>query len=172
MIALYIFLALFIIGISIWLFISLVNGLYEEDIIRVEEANISIKTILNKKIETLKKINDILKEINESDEDKFKIIDNFEELNNIELNKEINNEIDKLNKFIDENLELKNNEDYSNIEVELKKLDIDSKVLKQYYNDTAERYNKMINFTPYKLVARIKKYELLETFDNNENMAK
>lgn len=172
MVAVYISLIIFVIVLSIWLYIFLVQELYQENIIRIEEANTSIEDNINKQFELLKKINDIIKEITNSEEDKIKIIDNIEELNNIELDKELTNFNEKLNKIVDNNNEFQENENYLNLELEFKKLRNEYLALKKYYNDTAGVYNKMVNSTPYKLVAHIKKYKELDIFSNEDILAK
>lgn len=165
MIVIYILLILLVVTLSCCLFVFLVTDKYEEYIIRIEEANNNIHSNINNKIELLKKLNDITKE-SDNDESEIKIIENYQELSTLELDKYLCTVNEKLKEVKENN---KENTEYDNIEIEINKLDIELTSLKKYYNNIAEKYNKMINFTPYKIVAHIKKYEILEQF-NSDNL--
>ena len=136
--------------------------------IKINEAENDISNILSKKNDLLKKINEIMK--SKDKEDLLKDIEKLEtdKLNNIELNKELS----KYDKIIVELTDYNKEIVFDNTEEEtfdnLSKINIDRLAVEKYYNDNVVIFNKLINSFPSSIIAKFKKYDEKELFENEK----
>lgn len=169
----YVLFVLAIIGIIVTSFIILAKNIFNEYIVRINESETNIDSILHKRFDYLNKANDIIKEETSSEEDVLKTLVSIrsESLNKYDLDSKIYTIIEELYDYSDDDIDVKNNQDYINITTDI--IDSESEILalKEYYNDIVKKYNILVEKFPYKLYAKMKKYtekELFNIVDHSE----
>ena len=167
MVLLYILFAIIIIGIIVISFFLIASNNFNEYIIRINEAEKNIESVLNKRFDYLNKGNDVIKDEINSEEDALNTISNIrsQNLNNFELDKKLYNAIEEFYECSEEYIDLKSNQDYTNIEICIIESESEILALKEYYNDIIKKYNALIEKIPYSLFSKIKKYTEKELFE-------
>lgn len=171
MIVAYILFALAIIGVLVISFIILAKNHFNEYIIRISEVESNIDSTLKKRFDYLNKANDIIKDEISSEDDVLKTLVNIRSLNlnNFDLDNKIYTIIEEYYDYSDEYMDLKNNQDYNDITNNILDSEIEISAMKDYYNDIVKKYNNLIEKFPYKIYAKIKKYEVKELFENTDH---
>lgn len=157
---------IFIISVLLVLFIINYNN-YQIAIIKISEAEENIKLLLNKKMELIIRIRNLLEDKNK--QIKFDDFDKLsKKLNSFELNKELS----KYNKMINEvtyyNKEIKLSEEDKNILDELNDINIELEGNERYYNDNVIIYNKLIKCFPSNIVGRLFKYKVKDFYSKEK----
>ena len=158
---------LLLVAIIIWRIKAKLNKI-SVYVIKINEADKNIDILLEKKIETLTKIKDKLKEKTDDE-----IMIDLPKIKNLSLDSfELDAETEKLEKELKETLEYNKKlvlDDEENALIStLKKADVDLKATKNYYNDNCEIYNEIISKFPTVILSKIKGYNLLDFYEIKE----
>ena len=136
---------------------------FQEYIIRINEAEVSIDSVLRKRFDLLNKATDFIKEVTEEDTVLPTVISlRSQKLSNIELDKQLYPAIEEFQSYAEKYEKLKENEGYVKTQINLMESESEIVALRKYYNDISKEYNKLIKSFPSNLVALIKKYSKKE----------
>ena len=173
--------ALMLILIFIILIICILSGIYailynkfQDYVIRINEVESNIDTILRNKYDTINKCVSIIKGNNEINNKLDKNM--FEEIVKLRARKISNYDLDiKLveanNQFItikEKYEEINKNEDIIKYSNDLIDIDDRLKIHVNYYNKNIAEYNKLIKLFPTNIVARLCKYQEKLFFDRKD----
>lgn len=160
-------LAIFIIicFILIW-YISTYNR-YQGFIIRINEAEANIDTVLRKRFDLLNKSINTIKANTDVEGEVLEIIVKLRsrKLSNFELDRQLYDAINELNYYKENYLNLKENENFMKIVVSLDETEIEIAALRKYYNDIITDYNKLIRTFPSNIVGKFSKHKEKTYFD-------
>ena len=150
--------------ILIWL-INTYNK-FQSYIIRINECEASIDTVLRKRFDLLNKSIGIIKE-NTNEENVLDIIGKLrsKKLSNFELDRYLYEAINEYSIFKDRYDSLKNNTDFLKIDIELDESESEIVALRKYYNDIITDYNKIAKTFPSIFVGFLFKYKKKPYFD-------
>ncbi len=152
--------------IVIMVLISIYNNI-QNYIIRIEEAENNIDSVLRKRFDLLTQSIDIIKnEIKDED----KVMDNIiklkeKKISNFDLDRELYDGIKQFNKYKDEYPNLSKNANFTKLEIELNESEAEIIAFKKYYNDIITEYNKLVRSFPAVLMAMIFKFKKKLYFD-------
>lgn len=147
--------------------------IYKFKFINVKMSNIEekINSTLIKRKELIKDSEEVIKEIIKTKKDIYEGINNLneEKLNMIELDRKLLNYINEF--FLIENRykRLKENENFEKIYFAINETEDLLIAYKDYYNDTADEYNKLIRKFPIVIVAKLKGKKEKLFFDKKLN---
>ncbi len=150
--------------ILIWL-INTYNK-FQSFIIRINEAEASIDTVLRKRFDLLNKSIGIIK----TNTDEENVLDSIrvlrsKKLTNFELDRYIYDAINEYSVFKEKYDILRNNTDFLKIDIELNTSEAEIVALRKYYNDIITDYNKLAKSFPSIIVGAIFKYKKKPYFD-------
>ena len=161
---------LLIITISVCLvvFVTTYNH-FQDYIIRINEAEESIDSILRKRFDLLNKSIGIIK-ANTKEDNILEIIKDLKskKLTNFELDRKLYDAINEFNEYKEKYDKLKTNESFLKIDINLFESESEIVALRKYYNDIITDYNKLVKNLPSNFVALIKGYKTKPYFDGNE----
>ncbi len=172
MITMFIIFTLFIVlSLLIALFIVTLDNL-REYVIRVNEAETNIESVLSKRYDLLNKAIDVIRNVTKKDDDILDTIVKIrsQKLDNIALDKELYTAIEEFHNYALENEVLKSNDEYANIEIGLIASESEIIALRKYYNDVVTKYNHLIGKFPTIIVAKIKHCEKKELFQDDDHL--
>ena len=173
--------ALMLILIFIILIICILSGIYailynkfQDYVIRINEVESNIDTILRNKYDTINKCVSIIKGNNEINNKLDKNM--FEEIVKLRARKISNFDLDRKlveanNQFItikEKYEEINKNEDIIKYSNDLIDIDDRLKIHVNYYNNNIAEYNKLIKLFPTNIVARLCKYQEKLFFDRKD----
>ena len=142
---------------------------FQEYIIRINEAEVSIDSVLRKRFDLLNKATDFIKEVTEEDTVLPTVISlRSQKLSNIELDKQLYPAIEEFQSYAEKYEKLKENEGYVKTQINLMESESEIVALRKYYNDISTEYNKLIKSFPSNLVALIKKYSKKELYEERK----
>lgn len=149
----------------IW-YINIYNR-YQEYIIRINEAEANIDSVLRKRFDLLNKSIGIIKTITNTKSDILNMIVDLkaQKLTNFELDRILYEALNEFHMYAEKYEELKKNEEFVKIELGLNESEASIIALRKYYNDIITDYNKLIRIFPSNLVGKISKYKLKTYFD-------
>lgn len=141
-------------------------------LIRINEAEANIETILNKRFDLLNKSIDVIKNVLDTDKEIIGTISNIrsQKLDNFQLDEKLYDAIKEFHEYSEIELELAENDEYTKIEIDLIESESEIVALKKYYNDIVEKYNSLVEAFPYSIIASIKKFKLKEEFKITDNI--
>ncbi len=150
--------------ILIWI-ISTYNK-FQSYIIRINEAEASIDTILRKRYDLLNKSIGIIK-AETGEENVLEGISKLrsKKLSNFELDRRLYDAINEYGIFRDKYDSLKNNTDFLKIDIELNESEAEIVALRKYYNDIITDYNKLAKSFPSIIIGFLFKYKKKTYFD-------
>lgn len=162
-----IFIVIIVCAILIW-YITTYNR-FQSFIVRINEVDANIDSILRKRFDLLNKSISIIKANTEEE----KVLNDLTELRsqkltNFELDRKIYNAINEFNSFKEEHKDLKKCEGFMKIELSLNETEAEIEALRKYYNDTITDYNKMIKSFPSNIVGLFCKFKPKNYFDGKE----
>ncbi len=145
---------------------------FQEYIIRINEAEVSIDSVLRKRFDLLNKSVDFIKEATKL-EDTGTILPTIiklrsQSVSNIELDKELYAAIEEFQSYADKYEEIKKNEGYVKTQINLMESESEIVALRKYYNDITVNYNKLVNSFPSKIVSFLKKYTVKEYYEERK----
>lgn len=140
---------------------------FQDYIIRINEAEANIDSVLRKRFDLLNKSIWIIKSNIETDKEILELIVGLrsKKLTNFDLDRQLYDAINEFNNYAEENEELKQCEAYMKIDINLIESESEIVALRKYYNDIITDYNKMVRSFPTNVVALIKKYKTKTYFD-------
>ena len=142
---------------------------FQEYIIRINEAEVSIDSVLRKRFDLLNKATDFIKEVTEEDTVLPTVISlRSQKLSNIELDKQLYPAIEEFQSYAEKYEKLKENEGYVKTQINLMESESEIVALRKYYNDISKECNKLIKSFPSNLVALIKKYSKKELYEERK----
>ena len=165
-----------IVTLSIIIFVCLILILlvatynhFQDYIIRINEADENIDSVLRKRFDLLKKSIGIIKtHINTED----KILESVEnlrskKLTNFELDRNLYDCINEFHIIKERFPELQTNEEFIKIDINLMESESEIVGLRKYYNDIITDYNKLVKSCPSNFIAILKNYKTKNYFDGN-----
>ena len=155
---------------SILLFEAFKYNKFEELIIRINEAEANIDSLLNKRFDLLNKSINIIKSETKTDKEVLGDIVKIRsrKLNNFDLDEQLTNAYQEFRYYADNYEILKQNDAFTKIEIDLIETESSVIALKKYYNDVISKYNFLINKFPSSMIAKIKRYKEKELFKEQE----
>lgn len=149
-------------------YISIFNK-YQEYIVRINEAEVEIDTILRKRFDLLNKSISIIKG-NTKEEEVLELIVKLRsrKLTNFELDRQLYDAINEFNEYKDKYPELKESDNFIKIELGLTESEAEIIACRKYYNDIITDYNRLIRAFPSNLVAKFAKLKERTYFDGRE----
>lgn len=163
-----IFLVLFICIILSFLIINYINyyNKIQSFIIRINEAESSIDTILRKRFDLLNKSINVIKNITKEENILEQIVKlRSRKLSNFDLDRKLYECINEFNNFKSNYKELLKDESFMKIDIGLNESEAEVVALRKYYNDLITDYNKVIKKAPSNVVAYINKFKVKPYFD-------
>lgn len=156
------FCTLSIVGISIY-------NKFQVYIIRINEAENNIDSVLRKRFDLLNKSIEIIKE-NTKEEHVLESIEKLKskKLSNFDLDRKLYDCLKEFNKYKERFPKLKNNESFVKIDVELSESEAEIVAFRKYYNDIITDYNKMVKSFPSNLIAIIFSFKNKLYFDGKD----
>lgn len=139
-------------------------------IIRINEAETNIDSVLRKRFDLLNKSIEIIKENTDTED---KVLNQIEKLkskkiSNFELDRKLYDGIKEFNKYKEKYPKLKNNESFVKIDIELSESEAEIVAFRKYYNDIITDYNKLVKSFPSNLIAFICKFKDKLYFDGKD----
>lgn len=166
-----ILLVIFLAIISLSLFFFLNYNHFQEYIIRINEAEASIDSVLRKRFDLLNKSTDFINEVTEEEvEQALPTVVNLrsQSLSNIELDKQLYPAIEEFQSYAEKYEKLKENEGYVKTQINLMESESEIVALRKYYNDITKEYNKLVTDFPSRIIAFIKKYPKKELYEERK----
>ena len=156
-----------IIIVLIFIVHSIKYNKFEELIIRINEAEANIDSILNKRFDLLNKSIGLIKSNTKTDKEVLEDIVKLRsrKLNNFELDTQLNKAYKEFKYYADNFENLKDNDSFTKIEIDLIESEANIVALKKYYNDITEKYNYYTSKFPSSMIAKFKKYNKKELFE-------
>ena len=135
------------ISISLIVFVTTYNH-FQDFIIRINEAEESIDSVLRKRFDLLNKSIGIIK-ANTKEDNVLEIIRDLKskKITNFELDRKLYDAINEFNEYKEKYDKLKTNEVYLKIDINLFESESEIVALRKYYNDIITDYNKMVKIT-------------------------
>lgn len=142
---------------------------FQEYIIRINEAEVSIDSTLRKRFDLLNKSIDFIKEVTNEESILPTIVGlRSQKISNIELDKQLYPAIEEFQAYAETYEALKKNEGYLKTQVHLIETESEIVALRKYYNDMSIEYNKMVSSFPSNIVASLKKYKRKELYEERK----
>lgn len=164
----FLYVLVFIIVICILLiwYISTYNH-FQNYIIRINEAETNIDSILRKRFDLLNKSIGIIKANINIEEDIMEVIVKLRsrKLTNFELDRILYEAINEFHQYRENYEELKNSESFIKIDISLNESEPEIVASRKYYNDIITDYNKLVRSFPSNIVAKMSGYKIKTYFD-------
>lgn len=146
--------------------ISIYNK-YQDYIIRINESEANIDSILRKRFDLLNKSINIIKSNTKTKEDVLSIIPKIrsQKLTNFELDRKLYDAINEFESYKEDFESLKKCDKYLKIEISLHESEAEIEAFRKYYNDIITDYNKLVRSFPTNLVAKIFGYKIRTYYD-------
>lgn len=169
MVALIVSLSIITIICAALLAFSLIYNRIQDCIIRINEAEVNIDSVLRKRFDLLNKSIGIIKSSTKTEDDILNIIVSLrtKKITNFELDRNLYDAINEFTSYKEKYKELKNCEEYLKIEINLFESESEIVALRKYYNDIITDYNKLIKSFPSNLIALARNYPVKSYFDGN-----
>ncbi len=139
---------------------------FQTFIIRINESEKNIDSVLRKRYDLLNKSISIIKETTK-EENVLKCIEDLKSTNlsNFDVDRNLYDGINEFSLYKDKYQELKDNESFIKIDIELTSSEAEISALRKYYNDIITDYNKYARLFPSILIALICRYKQKTYFD-------
>ena len=140
---------------------------FQSLIIRINEVEANIDTILRKRFDLLNKSISIIKANIDTEEDVLGLIVKLRsrKLSNFDLDRQLYEAINEFNYYKENYPELNDSEALLKIDISLNESEHEITALRKYYNDIITNYNKLVRKLPTNLIALISKYKEKTYFD-------
>ena len=148
----------------------LIYNKYQEYIIRINEAEVEIDTILRKRFDLLNKSISIIKANTDIEGDILELIVKLRsrKLTNFELDRSLYEAINEFNEYSEKYPELKESDNFIKIELGLNESEAEIIACRKYYNDIITDYNQLVKTLPSSIVAKIAKFKEKNYFDGRD----
>ena len=156
------------VGILLMIAVSIYNH-FQDYIIRINEANVSIDAVLRKRFDLLNKASSIIKNNTKDEQNVISMIAKLrsKNLTNFELDRNLYEAINEFHMVKERHEELQTNEKLLKIEINLIESESEIVGLRKYYNDIVTDYNKLVKSFPSGIIAFIKRYKVKAYFDGS-----
>lgn len=143
---------------------------FQEFIIRINEAEVEIDTILRKRFDLLNKSISIIKANTNTEDDVLELIVKLRsrKLTNFELDRNLYDAINEFNQYSDKYPELKESDNFIKIELGLSESEAEIMACRKYYNDIITDYNRMVRSLPSSIIAKLAKFKEKNYFDGRD----
>lgn len=150
------------------LWIVITYNSYQSFIIRINEVETKIDTILRKKFDLVSKCIEVIETYTGKEE--FEDIDNLknEKISNFDLDRKLTEAIIKFENYKDKYEELEKNEVFIKTNNQINEANTDLEACKDYYNDIVTNYNKKVKKFPSDIIAKISKFKVKPYFDGKD----
>ncbi len=154
--------------ILIW-YINTFNN-FQNYIIRINEAEANIDTVLRKRFDLLNKSIGIIKANSEVEDNILEIIVKLRsrKLTNFDLDRQLYEAINEFNQYREKYPELRKSDNFIKIDIGLNESESEIVASRKYYNDIITDYNKLISKFPSVIVAKLAKYKYKPYFDGKD----
>ena len=147
------------------LWVVITYNSYQNYIIRINEVETKIDSILRKKFDLVAKSIEVIETYAGS-----KVLEEITNLknakiSNIDLDRKLTEAIIKFESFKDKYEDLETNEVFIKTEMQINEANIDLEACKNYYNDIVTNYNKRVKQFPSDVIAKISKFKVRPYFD-------
>lgn len=142
---------------------------FQDYIIRINEAEVNIDSVLRKRFDLLNKSIGIIKANIDIDEEILEIIVKLrsKKLTNFELDRSLYDALNEFHTLKEKYPELQTCEEFVKIEINLMESESEIVGLRKYYNDIITDYNKLVKSCPSNIIALLKGYKSKDYFDGN-----
>ena len=142
---------------------------FQDYIIRINEAEVNIDSVLRKRFDLLNKSIGIIKANIDIDEEILEIIVKLrsKKLTNFELDRSLYDALNEFHTLKEKYPELQTCEEFVKIEINLMESESEIVGLRKYYNDIITDYNKLVKSCPSNIIALLKGYKPKDYFDGN-----
>ena len=160
-------LCLIIVICLILIFLLATYNHFQDYIIRINEADVSIDSVLRKRFDLLNKSIGIIKSSIKEDKEILEIIPKLrsQKINNFELDRGLYDAINEFHALKEKYEKLQNNKEIIKIEIDLMESESEIVGLRKYYNDIVTDYNKLVKSAPSNIIAILKGYKTKDYFD-------
>ena len=143
---------------------------FQEFIIRINEAEAQIDSILRKRFDLLNKSINIIKANIETEEEILEEIVKLRsrKLSNFELDRKLYDGINEFNLYKEKHKKLNTVDGFVKIDVSLNTSEIEIIAARKYYNDIIAEYNRLVQSFPSNLLAKIYKYQHRNFYDDKD----
>ena len=143
---------------------------FQAYIIRINEAETNIDSVLRKRFDLLNKSIEIIKAVTKTEDDVLVMIEKLKskKLSNFELDRKLYDGLKEFNKYKEEYPKLKSNESFVKIDVDLNESEAEITAFRKYYNDIITDYNKMVKSFPSNIVALFFHFKSRLYFDGKD----
>ncbi len=140
---------------------------YQDYIVRINESEANIDSILRKRFDLLNKSINIIKSNTKTKDEVLGIIGKLrsQKLTNFELDRKLYDAINEFEGYKENYDSLKKCDKYLKIEVSLHESEAEIEAFRKYYNDIITDYNKMVRSIPTNLVAKLFGYKIRTYYD-------
>ena len=147
------------------LWVVITYNSYQNYIIRINEVETKIDSILRKKFDLVAKSIEVIETYAGS-----KVLEEITNLknakiSNFDLDRKLTEAIIKFESFKDKYEDLETNEVFIKTEMQINEANIDLEACKNYYNDIVTNYNKRVTQFPSDVIAKISKFKVRPYFD-------
>lgn len=162
----YYFLLIFVIVCLIVIWFSSIYNRFQSLIIRINEAEANIDSVLRKRFDLLNRSIDIIR-ANTKEKEVLPIIIKLrsKKLSNFELDRQLYEAINEFTQYDEKYPELKESNTFVKIKVGISESEAEVVAFRRYYNDNITEYNKLRRMFPSCLVAIMHGYKQKPYFD-------
>jgi LemA protein len=152
---------------SILIVFASIYNKFQGYIIRINEVEADIDSVLRKRFDLLNRSINIINGNIKVDKEVLELIVKLRsrKLSNFELDRTLYDAINEFNMYKEEYPELNQVESFVKIVAGLNESEMEILALRDYYNDTITAYNKYVLKIPSMIVAKIFKYKLRNFYD-------
>ena len=147
-------------------FVSIYNR-FQELLVKTNEVEANIDTVLRKRFDLLNKSINIIKANTLTENEVLELIVKLRsrKLSNFELDRQLYEAINEFNSYKETFPALMERESFIKINVSLNESENEIVALRNYYNDTITQYNKLVKKFPSNIIAMIFKYKQKNYYD-------
>lgn len=169
--AFFIVLFIFIIVCLILIWYINVYNKFQNYLVRINEVEANIDTVLRKRFDLLNKSINIIKANIHTDQEILELIVKLRsrKLSNFELDRQLYEAMNEFNYYLETYPTLKQIETITKIHLDLIESEHDITAYRKYYNDIITEYNKMVKTIPTNFIAKMAKYKE-KTYYDGKNM--
>lgn len=155
-------------GLILIMFIATYNH-FQDYIIRINEAEVNIDSVLRKRFDLLNKSVGIIKNNTDTEEQILEILEKIrsKKLTNFELDRHLYEAINEFHALKEKYVKLQNNKEFIKTEINLIESESEIVGLRKYYNDIITDYNKLVKNCPSNIVALLNGYKAKDYFDGH-----
>lgn len=154
--------------ILIW-YISTYNN-YQNYIIRINEAEANIDTVLRKRFDLLNKSIGIIRANCDAQDNVLEVIVKLRsrKLTNFDLDRQLYEAINEFNQYREKYPQLKESENFIKIDISLHETEAEIVASRKYYNDIITDYNKLTSRFPSNIIGKLSNYKYKPYFDGKD----